>query len=187
MKYLSLDIETTCISPQRPQNILQCAMVFEDTNNPEPINNLPHLNCYIKHDVISGTAYALGMNGWILDIISGRKPSTSRYPVVSLEEFIYSAHSFLDQYFGEQKITVAGKNVAGFDIPFLPSCISKRFHHRVMDPAMLHIDWTAETTPSLGEIKSKAGWLGEKVAHDALEDARDVIRVLRLSYAKQSV
>ena len=34
MKYLSIDIETTCLEPKKPENILMFSGVVEDTDSP---------------------------------------------------------------------------------------------------------------------------------------------------------
>ncbi len=83
-------------------------------------------------------------------------------------------------------INVAGKNFGTFDNVFLKKLpwwqkliIAKQ---RIMDPAMLFLDWkTDEELPSLNICKSRAGISGN-VTHDALEDAYDVVSVLRKFY-----
>lgn len=190
MKYVSLDLETTCLQAD-PKHILQISMVVEDTSNPRPVEELPHFTCFVKHDRIEGEAYALGMNGWILDIISGRRKE-SAYPICRYyadrpnnsgdDNWLGLALAFLDLHFADQKITVAGKNVAGFDIPFLPKDLRARFRHKVLDPGTLFVNWeTDDQAPNFELCKQRAGMSGP-VAHDAREDAMDVIRLLRRFY-----
>jgi oligoribonuclease len=195
MKYLSLDLETTCLQPD-PKHILQVSMVVEDTKSILPVEELPHFTCFVKHDRIEGEAYALGMNGWILDIISGRNKKPP-YDILSGDPkgfalgaageavsnyWLDSALEFLHWHFGKDKITVAGKNVAGFDIPFLPKELRSRFRHKVLDPATLFVNWeTDDQAPNFETCKQRAGISGV-VAHDAREDAMDVIRMLRMFY-----
>lgn len=168
-------------------------MVVEDTSNLLPLDELPHFTCFVKHDQIVGEAYALGMNGWILDIISGRTKNAS-YPILESEfnkvkfgenvppYWISQATKFLDAHFGKEKITVAGKNVAGFDIPFLPKEISSRFRHKVLDPGTLFVDWEKDNqVPNFPLCKERAG-LPKEIAHDARADALDVIALLRKFY-----
>lgn len=213
MKYVSLDIETTCISPAEPKNILMISFVVEDTLKPEvAVEDLPHFTCYIKHEEpISGSYFALAMNAWILDIIAGRKKEAP-YPIytgykaqrevkpiegkviggevkpISTMENIYwveRATQFLKEHFpGNKRITIAGKNVAGFDIPFLPAEIKSLFKHKTIDPATLFADWDAdEDMPGLELCKKRAG-INTPTAHDAREDALDVIRLVRFHVAK---
>ena len=83
-------------------------------------------------------------------------------------------------------INVAGKNFGTFDHVFLKKLpwwqkliIAKQ---RIIDPAVLCCDWkNDEELPSLSVCKSRVGVDG-KVSHNALEDAWDVIQVLRDSY-----
>ena len=84
------------------------------------------------------------------------------------------------------KILVAGKNVSGFDLKFLnklPYFSEKiKIHHRTIDPSMLFTNMKVDETPvSLQTCMNRANINGI-VSHDALQDAWDVIRVLRTKY-----
>lgn len=75
------------------------------------------------------------------------------------------------------------KNVAGFDMPFLNTLpawkTTTKFHHRVIDPGMLYFNpLTDSVPPDLKECKKRAG-LPELVTHEALDDAWDVIQLVR--------
>lgn len=179
MIYISLDIETTGLNPERDQ-ILQIAMVREDTSeNPMPrVEDLPTFCCFVKHDRIEGDPYALAMNGWIIEALVTKYPT--KHPVYDQEEMLSSALLWLDKFCPDQRLTAAGKNVAGFDMPFLPRDIRRRFRHRVIDVGSVMIDWHRSEVPSLGDLKRMHN-MGD-VSHDALEDARDVIRLLRKTY-----
>jgi hypothetical protein len=156
------------------------SMVVEDSSSPIPLADLPHFTCFVKHDQISGTPFALAMNGWILDYISGRKENPP-YPVFG-HEWIPFASQFLDSHFSKDfgKIPVAGKNVGSFDIPFLPELLQRRFMHRTIDPGSVFIDFSQPRPPSLDDIKARFG--ESEVTHDAREDALDVIGLLRRKY-----
>lgn len=83
-------------------------------------------------------------------------------------------------------ITVAGKNFATFDKLFLEKLPRWkqviRIKQRILDPAILYVDWkNDENLPSLSECKERAGINGI-VTHNALEDAWDVIELLRKKY-----
>ena len=83
-------------------------------------------------------------------------------------------------------INAAGKNFGTFDKPFLSKLpwFQKLIivRQRIIDPANSYVDWiNDETLPSLNECKKRAGITGE-VSHNALEDAWDVIQVLRKKY-----
>ena len=84
------------------------------------------------------------------------------------------------------KINGAGKNFGTFDklflqeLPWWQKLIRTR--QRVLDPAILMVDWTNDKSlPNLTQCKERAGIEGI-VTHDALEDAWDVIEVLRKFY-----
>jgi hypothetical protein len=83
-------------------------------------------------------------------------------------------------------INVAGKNFGTFDklflqeLPWWQKLIRTR--QRVLDPAILMVDWKSdESLPNLTQCKERAGVSGF-VTHNALEDAWDVIEVLRKFY-----
>jgi hypothetical protein len=83
-------------------------------------------------------------------------------------------------------INVAGKNFGVFDklflqeLPWWTKLI--RVRQRILDPAILMVNWNSdESLPPLSVCKERAG-LNNYVTHNALEDAWDVIEVLRKTY-----
>jgi oligoribonuclease len=83
-------------------------------------------------------------------------------------------------------LNVAGKNFGTFDklflqeLPWWQKLIRTR--QRVLDPAILMVDWKNDKSlPNLTQCKERAGINGI-VTHDALEDAWDVIEVMRKFY-----
>lgn len=182
MKYISLDVETTSLN-RSPKNVLQLSAVFEDSSiRPlSDVKNLPHFTCFIDQGDIRGSAYALGMNGWILDIISGRKENTTGYPVLSPTEAWDGLIAFVKSYFGEDRANLAGKNAAGFDYWFLPDHVQRLFRGRIIDPGSVYVDWSRNALLGLDALKKEKGISGE-VSHDARDDACDVISLLRKSY-----
>lgn len=83
-------------------------------------------------------------------------------------------------------LNVAGKNFGTFDklflqeLPWWQKLIRTR--QRVLDPAILCVDWTNDTSlPNLTTCKERMGVEGI-VTHTALEDAWDVIEILRKFY-----
>lgn len=83
-------------------------------------------------------------------------------------------------------INVAGKNFGTFDklflqqLPWWQKLIRTR--QRVLDPAILCVDWMNDKSlPSLTQCKERTNIDGI-VTHNALEDAWDVIQVLRKFY-----
>ena len=178
-----------------------------------PVEDLPRFSAIILPDIeVRGSPTALAMNSWILIAIEmfktkmNHKEFMKRYRDLgvpdatlerafiakldnifgSLEEVLEEADAWLDNYFGPKskyKVNVAGKNVAGFDMMFLPVEFASRFRHRVIDPGSVFIDWSKDRVDDSGEIARRTtGSLS--VSHDALGDARDVITWLRHSYPK---
>ena len=83
-------------------------------------------------------------------------------------------------------LNVAGKNFGTFDklflqeLPWWQKLIRTR--QRVLDPAILMVNWNNDKSlPNLTTCKERAGVDGI-VTHNALEDAWDVIEVLRKFY-----
>jgi hypothetical protein len=83
-------------------------------------------------------------------------------------------------------LNVAGKNFGTFDklflqeLPWWQKLIRTR--QRVLDPAILMVDWKNDKSlPNLTTCKERAGVDGI-VTHNALEDAWDVIEVMRKFY-----
>lgn len=83
-------------------------------------------------------------------------------------------------------LNVAGKNFGTFDklflqeLPWWQKLIRTR--QRVLDPAILMVDWTSDKSlPNLETCKFRADVQGI-VTHNALEDAWDVVEVLRKFY-----
>jgi len=193
MIFVSLDLETTGLDPKTDQ-ILMVGAVIEDTDHPEvPVEDLPHFVCYVRHDRYEGGAFALSLNNWILSILAGRAENYNNVPIYRQwwtsdretgKDWVSQFFAFLNEHFDkDQKIVLAGKNVASFDYQFLPSGLQKRFLHRFIDPGSVFINWYVDRPLSLDDLKTELDIDGE-VAHDALEDARDVVRVLRKSYGK---
>lgn len=183
MRYCSLDLETTSLTPH-PEHVLMLSAVIEDTARASgtAVERLEHFTRFVRPpEPMRGDAYALAMNGWILDIISGRDVAKNArgHAVVSTSELWEEFSAWLSERFGEgNRVVVAGKNVAGFDLQFFPPEIKRRFHNRALDPGSMFVDWSASAPPSLGDLLARFG-ASDAVAHDAYDDAMDVIRVIR--------
>jgi DNA polymerase III epsilon subunit-like protein len=84
--------------------------------------------------------------------------------------------------------TAAGKNFESFDLKFLERLPRWKQYFkvrsRVLDPAILFVDWKNDKSlPSLSACKERAGF-DSHVSHNAVEDALDVVALLRKSYAE---
>lgn len=189
MKYISIDVETTGLNPETCQ-ILSFGAIIEDTNNLLSFEEIPKFYKVFKHNFIQGEPFALNMNA---DLIKEIKEGTSK-SLIAPRDFLDSFTEFLsynllwdydnDLY---PKLKVAGKNFNGFDklfiekIPGLKGFVE--FHQRVLDPASLFTDFkNDEWLPNLSVCKEKANLDVIEVSHNALEDAWDVIKVLRTKY-----
>lgn len=83
-------------------------------------------------------------------------------------------------------LNVAGKNFGTFDKVFLEKLPRWKqvfyVRSRILDPAICYIDWNNdESAPGLDECKKRAGIDGV-VTHNAVEDAIDVVKLLRPQY-----
>lgn len=208
MKYVALDIETTGLDPRRHQ-VLELAMVYEDTALDLHIDELPFFRARFVYDELVGQPYALNMN-WDLIKKTHLSPETFeqvRYRDSSRTDGTHHitinpdllenvdnytlarpltpvavwglARQWLDRLAPNSRHNAAGKNAAGFDLQFFPDHVRSKFRSRVIDPGSVFIDWTKSTAPGLGDLT------GRKVAHTALTDALDVIDVLRQTYDRR--
>ena len=178
--YISLDIETTGLPKDRPQ-VLQIAGVIDDLRS--PVDQLQTFNFYVDPgEQIYGNAYALALNTKILKLIADDTTMTDEKgtPVYDLGSAIAEWSSIIAT-FSEQcggRITIAGKNVAGFDLPILGDngFSTEGIRHRVLDPGPMYFA-DFGYVPRLDEINKMIGRL--PVSHDALQDAYDVVYAIR--------
>ncbi len=195
MKYISIDIETSGLSPKNC-DIIQFAAVIDDLANPRPIEELPKLVLYFKQPVYSGEPYALSMHSEIFKKLAKNNTRSEGHEIFcEIKDLPYLLKGFLSRngfgftvdsnatYLKEcYEVNVAGKNAAGFDIPFLKEKISDwdgiYFRHRVLDPAILYYEKGDEALPDTKKCMERAGISGE-VAHTALEDALVVVKLIR--------
>lgn len=196
MKYVSIDIETTGLDPTGC-DVLEIGAILEDTENPAGREKLPTFHKYIWKDVYRGEPFALAMNAHIFQkMLALRKTEgiggMQDYDKTLIEavhlwphfknwilkyKHLWPEESFINQ---QPTLVVAGKNVAGFDLPFLKQLpFMPKFHHRVIDPGMMYFDPRNDNVPpDLKECKKRAK-LPEHVSHEALDDAWDVIQLVR--------
>lgn len=163
MKFLSIDVETTGLAIPESQ-ILQVAAVGYEDGKPE----LTFQVVVSPHQRISGEAFALQLNQKLLQQIAKGDCSPQSKAIAEFSMFVSQFRG------GDKKVTVAGKNAAGFDIPMLRAngFDVSQFNHRVIDPGSL---WLPDFgyVPTLSEINARLG--RPAVSHDALDDARDVV------------
>ena len=182
MKILSIDIETTGLDFGVCQ-ILSFGAVIENTTENTNINDLPHYYKRLTSNNYNGEIYALNLNKELLTEILENKDGLN----IHIDNFVDDFKSWLYQYYTvDEKINVAGKNYSGFDKRFLElldGWDTIKFSHKVIDPAMLYVNLTTDKDlPSLDECLKRAGLTDRVVTHNALQDAKDVIEVIRANW-----
>lgn len=190
MIYVSIDTETSGLGENA--QILEFAAVIENTEKNANIDELPFFHCYLKHDVIIGEPYALAMNQNILYEIANSESKCKKITPDQLgRNFGYFLNTILRESEPDErnrgkvpqiKIIVAGKNFASFDRPKLERLSNFSnyviFHHRVIDPSILFYKEGDLELPNSKLCMERAGLSGE-VAHNALDDAKMVIKLVR--------
>lgn len=166
--YLALDIETTGIDLKNSQ-VLQLAALYVDGTERTEFNVLVDNGRWL-----TGEPFALQLNAWILKELVAKE---SRFTRATAYEAQIMFETFLKTVAPTGKITVAGKNAAGFDLPILSNqgFSTERFSHRVIDVGTLYLT-DFGYVPTLNEINTKLG--RDAVAHDALADCKDVVAAI---------
>ena len=195
MKYVSIDVETTGLDPEKCQ-VIEFAAMIEDTSDPLDFGRMPKFRCFVEHEEYKGDAAAIKMNARVFDVLGGIRDAKNRgvyrvkndiVPVGLLVERFASfllKNGFNPDETGRIVINAAGKNLAGFDLPFLEKIPKWNrligVSRRVLDPAILFADWRNEVRlPGTRECVKRAEIVhpGE---HDALFDAWVVVRLIRI-------
>jgi DNA polymerase III epsilon subunit-like protein len=199
MIYVSIDIETTGLDRQNDQ-VLEVGAVIEDTEKQLYFEEIPKFNAILKYNRLSGSPFALSLNARILEILKNipRKNDENRHAYIIEHNIIkpedlglafftfLTSNGYKESEYGDVKIIAAGKNFASFDRPFLENIPNfteyVKLGHRSIDPVNHYIDFLNDTDlPSLDVCKERAGIEGV-VTHKAVEDAWDVVQVLREKY-----
>lgn len=179
MKYVSIDIETTGLNPRRCQ-ILQISAVFEDTSKEVDFDELPFFNVFLEHDYLRFEPYALELHR-----STGLLQTYNTAKKIDEDQVVHEFLVWLETvgYEDGEKINVAGKNFVGFDKLFLDRLPNWKqltnIHRRTIDPAILYAWFDDDSElPDLNLCMERAD-IENLVTHYALEDARDVVRVIR--------
>lgn len=196
MIYISIDIETTGTNVEKHQ-ILEIALVIENTDAEIllPIKDLPKFHCIVESSdgQYHGEAFPINLNKRIFEILSKTSESNpDNIPIYKDYEIAKKIKEFLIQNGyrtsseKSEQVTfhAAGKNFATFDKLFLERLPSwnkyLQITRRVLDPGILLVNWKEDLgLPNLETCKKRVG-LKDKISHIALEDAYDVITILRI-------
>jgi len=187
MKYVSIDVETTGLDWHTCQ-IIQIGAVIDDLVT--PIEKLPTFNCYVTHDILRGEPFALSMHAEIFRQIA--EAESADMDVAGDGTPIYCANQVTSEFIpwlsnhGLRPLipfSIAGKNYAAFDRNHLSNIpgwdAGVIMNHRFIDPGSMYFRPGIDPRiPSLSECLRRAG-LPPYVKHTALEDALDVVRLIR--------
>ena len=161
--------------------IIESVAQYQNAEDQDEKNDIVHMTgmqFYQEDQVVEGFYRWLFDNG-LVDfnyLLAGQ--------MVKLENG--KAYPILTSKMKPVTINVAGKNFASFDKHFLERLPRWkqviRIRQRIIDPSVIFTNWTDDKAiPSLYECKQRAKIEG-LVTHDALEDAWDVIQLLRTQY-----
>lgn len=187
-----IDIETTGLDPHTHQ-ILEFACILWD-----PISGrVSSFERVVWHSCLLGQAIALGMNARLLQILgkAEREDTVGQAGVCSIDTLQSEFLSWLgdngvvpaDGKADKVSLTVCGKNVASFDVPFLKPIFDRiKFRHRVLDIGSVCYDPTIHGSelPSLQECLDFLE-IPKQVSHTALDDCSAVLSVLQALYPPQ--
>ena len=191
MRFVSIDIETTGLIPTKHM-ILEIGAVIGDFVT--PVDQFSTFRRVICRELIVGHPYALDMNAALIKEIAHR--SVGGYVDSCRQAYRDMKLWLLREGFpvtADQRVkfTAAGKNFAGFDLPFLRGEIGEVgevswdaefvVKHRVFDPGSLYFRHGDDVIPDLATCMKRAGIEGV-VTHTAIDDALNVVKVLRAFY-----
>lgn len=211
MIYVSVDIETTGLDENENQMIEFAAIIEDTKNpkpfdnlpkfrrivlNRNDKYVFQSFACNLNKKLIEEIAYLtpLVRNGYVKDSESLGKvrdffklqyhPNYDNNFCME-DELSVDFKQFLEKNGINGRFVIAGKNVMGFDSKFmnkLPNFSSTiKYHHRHIDPAQSFIDWDIDEVPPSMELCKKRASLPTEVSHRAIEDAWDVIMLVRAS------
>jgi DNA polymerase III epsilon subunit-like protein len=174
-----IDGEPYAINMNR--DLIQSIVYYQTARDQDEKNDLVQMTGmkFLEKDkVVEEFYYWLAQNGFV-DL---SEPASGGYVTMLDGQMIPAVTSKTKPV----HISAAGKNFATFDLKFLENLPRWKqlikVRQRILDPSVLFTDWFEdESLPSLGQCKERAGFEGT-VAHDALEDCKDIVKLLRKKY-----
>lgn len=206
MRILSLDLETTGLDPKLHGITEFGAVVTDLFDRNAPVHRFHR---YLNPENYVWSTYCLALHAdWIKHMLYRLSkdyiPDLNHVPIC--KDMAECQLQFLQWLWTEvnvpvpdekgkwsEKLTLVGKNVEGFDMPFILNKGFNRgmFHRRVIDPGPLYVQRGDRVPPELAVCKQRAIASGlmirAEVKHDALEDAMDVVQLLQHVYARDYV
>jgi len=178
--YLSLDLETTDIEPENGKIIEIAAIAFYVKDG--KVHEVGRFDEVIGYEFLNGSPYALNMaaeSGLLKDIIKKHPRIDNR---ATQSATTSSWHRFLrDQHdTAGGKLHPVGKNVSGFDIPWLKEHnfkTSEYLSHRCVDIGNLFFD--PDIGPASLDTIAACEGLGE-VKHRAMDDVKMCIDLFQI-------
>ncbi len=188
MRFVSIDLETTGADPW-VHEVLEFAAIVYDTQYPVARADAPQFRVLMRPTFAQASPTALRMNAALVQEL--RAPAFDTV-VLSEEGLVDGFADFLLQHGfryherGRIRVQVAGKNFDKFDRIFLERMASFRqkisFHRVALDPGLLYWNPTKDKQwiPNMVACKKRAGFADLTVAHRALDDAWDVVRLIQV-------
>ena len=204
MKLISIDIETTGLTPGQCSVLEVGAVIFD----PQPIDEgwserldearesdtvkdvtfrPVTFERIIKHSTIQGDPYALQMNQEIIQELAGVKKT--HIPIVSAAQCVLDLRDFIKANTGEgEKLTPCGKNYGSFDQQFLERLpgwrqnVKPLLDFRSLDVGSLYFNPSDGKILGLPKCLDKIGCSG-LVTHRALDDALAVMTAITRFFA----
>jgi oligoribonuclease (3'-5' exoribonuclease) len=189
MRYVSIDIETTGLSPVDNQ-MIEIGLVIEDTVAKKHIDELPRRRVLVPSKQYQINTSCMNLHRTLFEKLDQvdwdkleRDGSYRHSPKTyfSTPEYIEAVIApWLRKHIcQDKKFVVAGKNFYGFDYNFLkPWLPNVRFHHRALDPCTLYVRPEDVVPPDLPTCCKRAG-INIDGYHTAVGDALTVIKLLR--------
>lgn len=200
MKLVSIDLETSSLNPDNGQ-ILQFGAVVFDTESEFFACHAYTKTIVSKH--IKGDAFALKMNSWLINDISefySNPELVDPSKFIRIGDLAEDFSSWLSTTCNiNDMFVVTGKNFFNFDDKFLEQVPDWRqlihYRHRSIDPGTLYAESSDDVPPSLTVCKQRSInkypeqaaklFRNTEVSHDALDDAKDVAKLIWLHYHEQ--
>ena len=187
MKYISVDVETLGLNTER-HSLIEVGAVFDDLKT--PIDKLPTCHFYVVNEdnTYIGDPFAMSMHSAILKRIANREEGFHYVPEDCVDGVFYDFIHLNCGYEPNEKVTIAGKNFGNFDMRFLRRYgFAKmwKMAHRFIDPGSMFLQKEDVSVPSLKLCLERSG-VHKEVSHTAIDDAMDVVRLLRYKLCNQS-